>query len=409
MASKNQGLYAILEEIMEKYEKERKKSFKSNQFLKVFKSDFEKCIFNSLGQINRKNYQIKGSAGEGRWAYVPWLGIFDKDITKSAQSGFYIVYLFSTNTKKVYLSLNQGWTLYKNNYNSKERIKNIKKVTQYFQNRLGLVDSNLVKDISLIDSNDGKDYHLAKGYEYGNIFAFEYKKGKIPSEKNLIDDLQKMLLLYAELKGNLLEVSNPRKNINYILDSNSNSSSKINVKEEHDFVYQVQENLDKVKIKESKGVLVSKKIKNTSKRKSKKKTDFFEKSINDKKIGDLGEKIIFSSIQNYLKEKFGISDSAIHVSEIDDSAGYDIKLKDKEGKSIYIEVKTTSGPKSTPFYVSENELETSEKYKERYLIVRLYNVNKNSNFEFEYYVIKGPLKECPKINISPTNYQVELI
>lgn len=317
--------------------------------------------------------------------------------------------MFSTNTKKVYLSLNQGWTLYKNNYNSKERIKNIKKVTQYFQNRLGLVDPNLVKDISLIDSNDGKDYHLAKGYEYGNIFAFKYKKGKIPSEKKLIDDLQKMLLLYAELKGNLLEVNNPKKNINYILDSNSNSSSEINVKEEHDFVYQVQENLDKVKIKESKGVLVSKKIKNTSKRKSKKKTDFFEKSINDKKIGDLGEKIIFASIQNYLKEKFGISDSVIHVSEIDDSAGYDIKLKDKEGKSIYIEVKTTSGPKSTPFYVSENELETSEKYKERYLIVRLYNVNKNSNFEFEYYVIKGPLKECPKINISPTNYQVELI
>ena len=53
----------------------------------------------------------KGRCGvSGRWAHVPWVGLFDPAITDGAQHGFYIVYLFSADMKRVYLSINQGTT-----------------------------------------------------------------------------------------------------------------------------------------------------------------------------------------------------------------------------------------------------------------------------------------------------------
>lgn len=57
-------------------------------------------------------YISRGSAGQGVWAAVPWIGLFDKDIVQSAKKGFYIVYLFSADLTEAYLSLNQGWSFY---------------------------------------------------------------------------------------------------------------------------------------------------------------------------------------------------------------------------------------------------------------------------------------------------------
>lgn len=42
-------------------------------------------------------YLVKGAAGQGNWAEIPWICVFDKDITTSAQEGYYIVYLFDAN------------------------------------------------------------------------------------------------------------------------------------------------------------------------------------------------------------------------------------------------------------------------------------------------------------------------
>jgi 5-methylcytosine-specific restriction protein A len=54
-------------------------------------------------------YLIEGSVGKGLMSETPWLALFDKTITKSAQSGYYVVYLFTSDFKGVYLSLGVGW------------------------------------------------------------------------------------------------------------------------------------------------------------------------------------------------------------------------------------------------------------------------------------------------------------
>ncbi len=61
-------------------------------------------------QLNN-NFRIKGSVGVGRATKTPWIAILDKDITSSTREGVYIVFLFSSDYKHVYITLNQGTTV----------------------------------------------------------------------------------------------------------------------------------------------------------------------------------------------------------------------------------------------------------------------------------------------------------
>lgn len=63
-----------------------------------------------LGKLSSQ-YTIKGSVGVGRATKTPWIAIMDNDITKSTREGVYIVFLLSSDYKKVYLTLNQGTTV----------------------------------------------------------------------------------------------------------------------------------------------------------------------------------------------------------------------------------------------------------------------------------------------------------
>ena len=60
---------------------------------------------------NREHFYFKSSPGRPpHWADVPWIGIYDPNVTTTAQHGYYITYLFSIDMKRVYLNLNQGMT-----------------------------------------------------------------------------------------------------------------------------------------------------------------------------------------------------------------------------------------------------------------------------------------------------------
>ena len=61
--------------------------------------------------ISDGNYLVYGSVGKGLATKTPWIAILDKNITTSTRSGVYIVFLFSSDYKHVYLTLNQGTTV----------------------------------------------------------------------------------------------------------------------------------------------------------------------------------------------------------------------------------------------------------------------------------------------------------
>src|SRR5262245_59349163 len=111
----------------------------------------------------------KGGCGvSGQWAYVPWLGLFDPAITDGAQHGFYIVYLFSADMERVYLSMNQGTTEVQTELGSGEETFNelrsraaiMRKRAPGFQERLN------IKQIDL-----ASDRFFPRGYEAGQAFG----------------------------------------------------------------------------------------------------------------------------------------------------------------------------------------------------------------------------------------------
>lgn len=410
-------LRTLLQEIMSKYPIGKSKEsienrFRGNKLAKTIRHDFKKCVNKN---IEESLFLVKGSAGQGKWASIPWLGIFDKRITESAKQGFYVVYLFSEDMQKVYLSLGQGWTSFDENYNLKQAKKNIQIVSNYFQKELDKFAKwfELTKDINLIESQNNSARALAQGYEKGNIWAFEYKKDEFPKNDQLMEDLEKMLYIYDELRKKI-KAGIQNKCVDDILTKTLiNYSSPMIKNEKNNFIDHVERNidkvvLDKVVIGERKSV-PNEKLKKIKQEKSNTKPDYIANNINNAKLGLLGEKIVLAEEKRRLKSLSFKSDNVVHVSVNEgDNAGYDIRSKDEEGNDIYIEVKTTSGSKYTPFYISKNELDVSKKYKEKYILKRLYNVKKSAKSKFNYYELVGPLSNCGEINLDPINYEVNL-
>ena len=67
-------------------------------------------FFNQISSSRYPNIKWDASAGIGRWVTSPWIAAFHKEITSSAQRGYYPVYLFSSDLKNIYLSFNFGVT-----------------------------------------------------------------------------------------------------------------------------------------------------------------------------------------------------------------------------------------------------------------------------------------------------------
>ncbi len=71
--------------------------------------------------------------------------------------------------------------------------------------------------------------------------------------------------------------------------------------------------------------------------------------------------------------KDGLADRIEHTSKVrGDHEGYDILSFEVSGAERLIEVKTTKYGAETPFYVTRNELATSEKRSPLYHVYRLY-------------------------------------
>ena len=77
------------------------------EFVTKFKTD----IPTLLEAVFPKNvYKIKSSIGQGRVSQCPWIAIMNTTETSSTQEGVYVVFLFSKDLRKIYLTLAQGVT-----------------------------------------------------------------------------------------------------------------------------------------------------------------------------------------------------------------------------------------------------------------------------------------------------------
>lgn len=341
-----------------------------------------------------EDYVSKGSAGQGNWAVIPWIGLFDKKVSTSAEKGFDIVYLFSADLERVYLSLNQGWSFYNKTYGRAKGLTNIQKVAKYWQMNLINKTSRMSTGNIDLGASQFKGTKLPEGYERGNILSIEYNADNLPTNEIMITDLLDMKVLLKELKLMMVSYDDIGQSIKYVLNQQSFSV------DEEKVVYEVSQFDTKQKnIKLTEGP--KEKLERVLSSRHINKTDYELKEKVNSKIGFSGEILIL----NYERQKLidaGRNDLAEKVEQVSetqgDGLGYDIKSYDVQGNSVFIEVKATTGDIDTPFYLSENELNMSHNHKDEYVLARVYDLLGNCRF----YIVTGDLSE--KLKLKPKNY-----
>lgn len=143
------------------------------------------------------------------------------------------------------------------------------------------------------------------------------------------------------------------------------------------------------------------------------KRDYIKVAINDFEIGEAGEKIVYNHEKQKLIDAYNsgeitdLNNKLEWVSRFDDSLGYDIRSYDVENqKEMYIEVKTTTGNATTPFYMSENEVLQSEKLGEQYYLYRLYKMDRYKPENVDYYILNGDICKNADVSIEMQGYKV---
>lgn len=142
-------------------------------------------------------YEIEGRDATGPKSEIPWVPVFNAELSPSATEGWYAVYLFSALGDRTYLSLNQGTTIWDGNDFRDRPREELRDRAQWARNTLGLGDqtTDSGSEIKL----DARRTHLGPQYEAGNVWAIEYKAGSVPPKAQLRVDLREQLARLAVL------------------------------------------------------------------------------------------------------------------------------------------------------------------------------------------------------------------
>jgi 5-methylcytosine-specific restriction protein A len=206
------ALRECFEHVLANYSEASVEEFAQHPLANFIRGDFRDTVAALVGENDRLKF--KGSAGQANWARGPWVAVFDKLVTASAQRGYYPVYLFREDMAGLYLSLNQGMTEVKALYKSDAKTALRARAANY-RAMLGNQIAHFPElVIDLAPSSASNDTAF---YEAGNICAKYYAASKLPNEAELQGDLFAMLQLYEALilgetnndTGNVLEGDEP--------------------------------------------------------------------------------------------------------------------------------------------------------------------------------------------------------
>lgn len=183
----NMPLKQLFEEVMNNYiVAKSSQPFKGNRMGGILRNEIPNAIqkFSFIGG----DFIVKGSCGQGNWAEIPWVAIMHKSVTKTTMEGVYIVYLFSSDMKRLYITLNQGCTKLKDEYGKATAIERMMSVATSIRDKLNPKGWKTDDNISI-----GNEF-----YEKGMIFYKLYEKDNIPSDEVLKSDLNDLINIYID-------------------------------------------------------------------------------------------------------------------------------------------------------------------------------------------------------------------
>ncbi len=179
--------------VLDDYIPAKSEAFSGNPLGNYFRNEIPKMFYDT-GIVDKERYLVAGSVGQGNWAMVPWICIFDRRVTTSATKGVYIVYLLSKDGRTLYLTFNQGCTDIRNSHSKNETISIMR---QKAATIIQTIDSRGFQSDENINLGD-RLTELAELYQKGTIFYKGYKVGEVPAENELRRDLKNMLAIYQD-------------------------------------------------------------------------------------------------------------------------------------------------------------------------------------------------------------------
>ena len=193
--------YQFMDEYATIYAEVTSKQSFSHPFGSIIRNDIPNRI-REKGDIDQAKYIVKGRNGAGRWTTVPWIAIFDRRITESAQRGVYLVYLLNKDKKELYLTLNQGATdVSQNGAASNDGKLTFTGVTGSSSAKsLAKLRSNAVRIQSVVGSVPFATDELIKcgapNYDAGAVCYKKYTLENLPDEQRLLEDLKEFISIY---------------------------------------------------------------------------------------------------------------------------------------------------------------------------------------------------------------------
>jgi 5-methylcytosine-specific restriction protein A len=186
-------LRETLQQILNDYPQARTAALENHSLAQFIRGDAANEVRGALGEVG-EGLIVQGSSGQGNWAAVPWISVFDPTITTSATRGYYVVYLFHAEKPLVHLSLNQGTTAVREEFASKTRAV-LSDRAELIRKRV----SDFAQMMPVTTINLGSDARLPGDYVAGHALGTTYILSDLPEEIILRRDLQTIVRAYRAL------------------------------------------------------------------------------------------------------------------------------------------------------------------------------------------------------------------
>ncbi len=184
----------------------------------------------SFGAIGGSQWTLGGdvSIGAGNVPKVAWVRLTDKSISPSAQAGWYVVLLFAADGSSCVMSLNQGTTSVAGPNKNKQienRAQEAFAWLDYVDEQgpdYGWISFGGAPSFRLTDRPDLRGGALGKSYECGHVDGVVYEKGKVPSDREILDHANVLLAMLGRLYDRGVGVVNSNRGTHVLLRCSEN-------------------------------------------------------------------------------------------------------------------------------------------------------------------------------------------
>jgi 5-methylcytosine-specific restriction enzyme A len=187
------GLRETLTRILSDYPGAKTAPLEGHPLAQFIRGGAESAVSQALGS-EAEGLMVQGSPGQGNWAAVPWISIFDPVITTSATRGYYVVYLFHATEAVVHLSLNQGTTAIREEFGARARDVLVDRA-EFMRMRV----AEFQKTLPAVRIELGSDARLPGDYAAGHAMGATYTLNTLTNEQELQSDLHNIVRAYRAL------------------------------------------------------------------------------------------------------------------------------------------------------------------------------------------------------------------